>query len=69
MLFEIHSAKLIHKFRLHSMNQQGSPCCHNWLTVPPSYFSKVISIGALNADKIAEAVWLYAFPLFLFKYY
>ena len=33
------------------MNQQGSPCCHNFLTILQSYNNKVTSIGALLTEK------------------
>ena len=56
MLFEIHSVKLLQRFLLHSMNPLGSPCCHIFLTVTPSYHSEVIPIGALNTEKITAAV-------------
>ena len=45
------------------MDQQGSPCCHIFLTVIPSCHSKVIPIGTLHAEKIAEAVLLYVFKM------
>ena len=52
------------------MDKQGSACCHNFLTVTPSYHSKVNPVGPLDAEKLAEAVLLYvfniAFPAFLF---
>ena len=54
------------------MNQQVSPCYQSFLTVIQSYHSKVTPFGALNADKIAEAVWLYVFrievPAFFFNF-
>ena len=37
------------------MNQQGSPCYHNFLTVPPRYHSHVIPIDALHAEEVVEA--------------
>ena len=51
-------------------DQQGSPCCHNFLAVTQSYYSKVTPIGALHAEKIAQTVLLFilriAFPASLF---
>ena len=41
-----------------SNGQQWSPFCHKFLTVTPSYHSKVTPIGALHAKKIAEPVLL-----------
>ena len=38
------------------MNQQGFPCCHNFLTVIPNYHSKVTPISGFHAEKIAKAV-------------
>ena len=51
-------------FSLHQTDQQGSSCFHNFLTVTQSYHSKVNPIGALHAEKIAEAFLLFiiAFP-------
>ena len=34
------------------MQQQLSPCCDNFLTVTPSYHSKVIPVGAVNIEKL-----------------
>ena len=41
------------------MDQQGSPCCHIFLTVTSSYHNKVTSISALQAEQIDEAVLIY----------
>ena len=53
------------------MNQKGSPCCLNCLTVISSYHSKVTVIDSLDPDEITEVVLLYvfemAFPASLFK--
>ena len=46
---------------LHPTDQQGLPCCHNFLTVIPSYHSKMTPIGALHAEKINETVLNYVF--------
>ena len=47
------------------------PTPSSFLTVTQSYYSKVTPIGALHAEKIAEAVLLYvfriAFPASLFS--
>ena len=45
------------------MDRQVSPCCPNFLTVTQSYHSKVTYVGALHAEKIAEAVLLYVFRI------
>ena len=42
-----------------------SPCYHTSLTVTQSYNSKVTLIGALHAEKIAEAVLLNVFRISL----
>ena len=51
---------------LHPIDQHGSPCCHNFLTANQNYHRQVTPIGALDAEKVAEAVFLYvsaiAFP-------
>ena len=39
----------------------GSSCCHNFLTVTPSYHRKVNLVSPLDAQTIAEAVLLYVF--------
>ena len=53
-------------FSPHPMDKQGSACCHNFLTVTPSYHSKVNHVGSLVADKLANIVLLFvcnrAFP-------
>ena len=54
MLLQIHRAKLLQLFSPHPMDQQGSPCCHNFMTVSQSYHSKVTPIGELNAKKIVK---------------
>ena len=48
-----------HCILLHPMTEQGSPWYHKVLTIIPSYFSKVTPIGALHAEKIADAVLCY----------
>ena len=45
------------------MNPQGSPRCHNFLIVTPSYHKKMTPIGAMHAKKIAYAVLLYVFRI------
>ena len=55
--------KLLPLFSPYPMDQQGSPCDHNFLTITPSYHSKVSSIDELYTVKIAEAVLLYVFKL------
>ena len=50
-------------FSPHPMDQQVSPCYHSFLTVAQTYDSKVTPIGALHAEKIAEAVLLYVFRI------
>ena len=45
------------------MDQQGSPCCHNVLTISPSNHSKMNPVGHLGAEKLAEAVWLFVFKI------
>ena len=55
----IHRAELIELISLHPIDQQGSPCCHNFLTLTPSYHSKVTSIGASTAKHIAKALFQY----------
>ena len=47
------------------MDQQGSPYSHIFLTVIPNYHIKVTTLGALYAEKIAEAVVLYMFRISL----
>ena len=63
MLFLIHRTSLLQLIYPHSLDQQGSPCCHSLLTVTPSYHSKGTLISALYADKIAERVLIYAFQI------
>ena len=58
-LFIIHRAKLLLPISPHPMDQQGSPCCLNFLAVTSSYHSKVYLVGALDAEKLAAAVLLY----------
>ena len=41
------------------MDQQGSPCYHNFLLVTLSYHSKVNHVNPLYAEKLAEAGYLY----------
>ena len=40
------------------MDQQESPCDHNFLRVTPSYHSKVIHIYAMYAEKNTKVVLL-----------
>ena len=47
------------------MDQQVSPSYHTFLTVTPSYPSQVTPNGALQAEKIAEAVLLSVFRIAL----
>ena len=47
------------------MDQQGSPCCYNFMKVAQSYHIKVTPIGALHEKKIAEAVFSILFILFI----
>ena len=47
----------------HQIVQQGSPCCHNFLTVSPIYHSKVNPVGPLDGVKLGEAVLLYVFNI------
>ena len=61
MLFSIHTAKLLHLFPSHPMDEHGSSRCYTFLTVTLSYHSKVTPIGTLHAEKIAEAGLLYVF--------
>ena len=46
--------KLLRLFSVRQMKQQVSPCYSNFLTVIPSYHSKVTPNGALHADQVAE---------------
>ena len=46
-------------FSPHPIDQQVSPCYHSFLTVSESYDSKVTHSGAVQAEKIAEAVLFY----------
>ena len=48
---------------LHPMDQQGPPCYHTFLTVTSSYHSKVKFVGPLDAEKLAEAGFLYVFNI------
>ena len=70
MLFLIYGAKLLKLFSPYQIDQQGSPCCHNFMTVTQSYNSKVTPNGDLHAEKITEATLLYvstiALPASLF---
>ena len=70
-LFIMHRGKLFPPISPHPMNQQGSPCCFNFLAVTSSYHSKVNLVGALDAEKVAAAVLLYVllmgFPTSLFR--
>ena len=50
-------------FSLHPMDEQVSPYYHSFLTVTQSYDSKVTPVGALHAEKIAEATLLYVFRI------
>ena len=45
------------------MDQSGSSCCHNFVTVVLRYHSKVNPIGALHAWEIYEAVLLCVFKI------
>ena len=63
MLIKIQRAKLLQLFSPLTMDQQRSPCCHNFLAVAQSYRGKVIPIGAMYAEKIAEVVLLYVFRI------
>ena len=54
---------MLPSFSLHPTKQGESPCCHILLTVLLSYHGKVTPIGALHAEKIAEAVFLYMFRI------
>ena len=58
-LFKIYRAKLLLPISPHPTDQQGSPCCPNFLAVPSSYHSKVNLVGALDAEKLSAAVLLY----------
>ena len=61
MLFSIHRAELLPQFSLHLTNQQGSPCCHKFLTITYIYHSKVTPTSTFHAEKIAEVNLLYVF--------
>ena len=50
-------------FSPHPLDQQWSPCCHNFLTVTASYHSKRTPICALHGKKIAEVVFLCVFKI------
>ena len=63
MLFFIHKVKLLQLFSIHPIDQQCSPCCHNYLTFTQSYQCKVNPIVALHAEKIADLVLLYGFKI------
>ena len=56
-LWMLHRTKLLELFLPHPRDQQRSPCSLNFLAVTASYHSKVISIGALLAEKIAKIVF------------
>ena len=58
-LFIRHTAKLLPPISPHTMDQQGSSCCLNVLTVTSSYHSNVNLVGALDAEKLTAAVLLY----------
>ena len=45
------------------MDEKGSLCCLNFLTVALSYHSKVNLVGSLDAEKLAEAGFLYLFNI------
>ena len=45
------------------MDQHGSPCCFNFLTVTSSYYNKVNLISALDAEILAAAVLIYVFSI------
>ena len=45
------------------MDQQGYPCCHNFLTVSQSYNSKNTPLGKFHAVKIAKSLFLYVFTM------
>ena len=62
-LSTLYRAKMIWIFFPHSNDKQKSPCCHNFLTGTQTYHSKVTPIDMLHAEKIAEAVLLYVFPI------
>ena len=49
----------------HTMDQQWSPCCYTFLTIIPSYHSKLPSVGALAAENIAVAFFLHLFRIAL----
>ena len=53
------------------LEQESSPCYHTFLTVSPSYHSKMNLDSPLDSEKLAEAVLLYefnmAFPAALFS--
>ena len=56
-------AKLLQQFSLHPMDQQESPCCHNFLTVTQSYHSSVTPVGTLHVEKISASFLLYIFGI------
>ena len=58
-LFIIHGAQLMPPISLHPVDQQGSPCCPNFMTDTLSYHGKVNLVGALDAEKLAAAALLY----------
>ena len=58
-LFIIHRAKLLLPISPHPMDQQGSPCYPNFLSVTSRYHSKVNLVGALDAEKLTAAFLLY----------
>ena len=53
--------KLLLLVYLHPSDRQGSPSCHNFLIVNPSYHSKVNLVGLLEAEKSGDVVSLYVF--------
>ena len=52
MVFKMQRATLLHQFSLTPIKQQMSFCCHIFLTVFPSYHSKVTPIDVLHAEKL-----------------
>ena len=52
-------------FSLHPLNQQVSPCYHNFLPVTYSYHIKGTPCYALHGEKIAEADLLYVLRIAL----
>ena len=60
----IYREKLLALVSKHPIEQRGSPCCYNFLTVTQSYHSKVNPVGSLNAVKLVEAVFLPVFNIY-----